>query len=208
MCNRFRMTAKQAELAARYGIAQIYPEDATFPPPELFPKKPAFVVREELGRRRLDIMGWGFPRKLPGKKIDKATGKPVMINTDVTNVRNYTSPFWRTAMANPEQRCLVPFTAFSEYGQTRGADGKLPLHWFDVPSRPIVSFAGVWRPIHDGVAVFAFLTCEPNPLVAPIHPKAMPVLLAEEDEEKWLSCSFDEAVSLAAPYPSQLMRAE
>ena len=98
------MTAKQAELAARYGIDPIYPEDATFPPPELFPKKPAFVVREELGRRRLDIMGWGFPRKLPGKKIDKATGKPVMINTEVTNVRNYTSPFWRTAMANPEQR--------------------------------------------------------------------------------------------------------
>lgn len=116
---------------------------------------------------------------MPGKRIDKATGKPVMVSTDVTNVRNYTSPFWRTAMANPEQRCLVPSTAFSEYGQVRGDDGKLPLHWFDVPSRPIVSFAGVWRPVHDGMAVFAFLTCEPNPLVAPIHPKAMPVLLAK-----------------------------
>jgi putative SOS response-associated peptidase YedK len=44
--------------------------------------------------------------------------------------------------------------------------------------------------------VFAFLTCEPNPVVAPIHPKATPVLLAEEDEAKWLSRSFGEAVSL------------
>ena len=208
MCNRFRMTAKQTELAARFGIAPIYPEDATFPPPELFPKKSAFVVREELGRRLLDTMAWGFPRKLPGKRIDKVTGKPVMVQTDVTNVRNYTSPFWRTAMANPERRCLVPFTAFSEYGQTRGADGKLSLHWFDVPSRPIVSFAGLWRPLEGGGAVFAFLTCEPNPLVAPIHPKAMPVLLHEEDEAIWLECSFDDAVALAQPYPSQLMRVE
>jgi putative SOS response-associated peptidase YedK len=202
MCNRFRMTAKQAELAARYGVEPIYPEDATFPPPELFPDRPAWVVRQGASGRLLDTMAWGFPRKVPGKKIDKATGKPVLLDTKVTNVRNYTSPFWKSAMANPERRCLVPFTSFSEYGP--GPAGKRPLFWFDVPSRPIVSFAGVWRPTENG-AVFAFLTTEPNPLVAPIHPKAMPVLLDEEDEESWLTCSFDQAVAHARPFPSQLM---
>lgn len=206
MCNRYRMTAKQAELAARYGVEPIYPEDATFPPPELFPDRPAWVARQVDDIRRLDTMVWGFPHKVPGKRIDKVTGKPVLLDKKVTNVRNYTSPFWRSALANPERRCLVPFTAFSEYGQTRGEDGKLPLHWFDVPSRPIVSFAGVWRPAEGG-AVFAFLTTEPNPLVAPIHPKAMPVLLDGEDEDRWLTCSFDDAVALAKPYPSQLMSA-
>ena len=204
MCNRYRMSAKQAELARRYGVQPFYPEDATYPPPELFPDKPAWVVRELDSARVLDTMTWGFPHKVPGKRIDKATGRPVLLDRKVTNVRNYTSPFWRSAMANPERRCLVPFSAFSEYGQQRGADGRLPLRWFDVPSRPIVSFAGVWRPAENG-AVFAFLTCEPNPLVAPIHPKAMPVLLDEEDEERWLACTFEEAVSLARPYPSQLM---
>jgi len=73
-----------------------------------------------------------------------------------------------------------------------------------VPSPEIVSFAGVWRPL-EGSRAFAFLTSDPNPLVAPIHPKAMPVLLAEHHEEKWVSCSFEKAVSLAARYPSQLM---
>lgn len=53
--------------------------------------------------------------------------------------------------------------------------------------------------------MFAFLTTEPNPLVAPIHPKAMPVLLDEEGEGRWLTCSFDGAVALAKPFPSQLM---
>lgn len=200
------MTARQAEVAARYGVDPIYPEEVTIPPPELFPKKPAWVVRETIGRRTLDVMAWGFPRQVPGKRIDKATGRPVMTTTEVTNVRNYTSPFWRTAMANPERRCLVPFTAFSEYGQDRGGDGRLPLHWFDVVDRAIVSFAGVWRPLEGGGAVFAFLTCEPNPLVAPIHLKAMPVLLHEEDEARWLECSYEDAIALAQPFPSQLMR--
>lgn len=180
MCNRFRMTAAQADLAARYGVDPIYPEDASYPTPELFPDKAAWIVRQD-GSRVLDTMAWGFPHKVPGKRIDKVTGKLVLLDKKVTNIRNYTSPFWRSALANPERRCLVPFTAFSKYGQIRGADGKLPLHWFDVPSRPIVSSAGVWRPTEGG-AVFAFLTCEPNPLVAPIHPKAMPVVLHEEDE--------------------------
>lgn len=31
ICNRYRMTAKQTELAARYGIASPYPEDLIVP---------------------------------------------------------------------------------------------------------------------------------------------------------------------------------
>ena len=138
---------------------------------------------------------------MPGKRPGTT------VTTQVTNVRNYSSSFWRSALINPERRCLVPLTAFSEYGQVRGEDGKLPLHWFDIPSRPIASFAGVWRPAERG-AVFAFLTTEPNSVVAPIHPKAMPVILHDEDEERWLSAPMDEALTLAAPYPSQLMRVE
>jgi putative SOS response-associated peptidase YedK len=199
------MTEAQSALAARYGVAAPFPPDHTIPPPELFPDKSAYVVRQEHGSRTLDVMRWGFPRKVPGKRIDKVTGKPVMLDTKVTNVRNYTSPFWKSALANPERRCLVPFTSFSEYGP--GSAGRRPLFWFDVPSRPIVSFAGVWRPVEGG-GVFAFLTTEPNPLVGPIHPKAMPVLLDEENEERWLTGDFEAAIALARPFPSQLMSLE
>ncbi|GAA0727003.1 SOS response-associated peptidase [Sphingomonas japonica] len=207
MCNRYRLSADQAALIERYGASALG-EYGRLPEGELFPKKSAWVVRSsDDGERVLDVMAWGFPHQLPGKRIDKATGKPVMLSKEVTNVRNLSSPFWRSALVNPARRCLVPFSAFSEYGQTRGADGKLPLHWFDVPSRPIVSFAGIWRPMADGgEAVFAFLTTEPNAIVAPIHPKAMPVLLHDEDEGMWLSAPLDEALALVAPYPSQLMR--
>ncbi len=196
MCNRYRMTASQFDVARALNIVLPFDEHVTLPPPELFPKKPAWVARERDGRRILDVMSWGFPHMVRSPKTGKLSEKPV------TNVRNLTSSFWRSALTSPERRALIPVTSFSEYGP--GVPGRLPLYWFDLPSRPVFAFAGIWRPLGDGAA-FAFLTCEPNPLVAPIHPKAMPVILHDHDYERWLTCDYAEAVTMAAPYPSQLM---
>lgn len=196
MCNRYRMSAKEAAVARACQFDPPYAPDEAYPPPaEIFPKRPAYIVREQGGARQIDTGLWGFPHTITG-----ASGK--RIEKPVTNVRNYTSPFWRSAIKTPERRCLVPVTSFSEYGP--GEKGNLPLYWFDVPSRPIFAFAGVWRPSDTG-PLFAFLTTEPNALVAPIHPKAMPVILHDEDFDRWLRAPMDEALTLAAPYPSQLM---
>jgi putative SOS response-associated peptidase YedK len=188
MCNRYRMTAKVAELAARFGVAAPYPPDLVVPPPELFPKRSAWIVRDADGTRTLDVAVWGFP-------------PPAAAKAPVTNVRNLASPFWRSALGNPQRRCLVPVTDFCEW---EGEAGSKAARWFSVPSRPIFAFAGVWRPTEAGKA-FAFLTCEPNPLVAAVHPKAMPVILHDEDFDRWLSDDHATACGLAAPYPGQLM---
>ncbi|VXC42719.1 SOS response-associated peptidase [Sphingomonas sp. 8AM] len=187
----YRMSEAQAALAARYGVTAEYPPDLTIPLPELFPKRAAWTVRYAVGERILDVMTWGWPRTVPGARGPR--------ETQVTNVRNLESPMWRNALSKPTQRCLVPVTSFSEYGP--GEKGNLPLYWFDVPSRPIFSFAGIWRPAVEG-AVFAFLTCDPNSVVAPIHPKAMPLILHEEDEARWLNGELND---LVAPLPAQLM---
>ena len=93
MCNRYRMSAKQAEVALRFGIdpALIMPEPEPLPPPELFPKRIGYVVRKENGARILDTMTWGFPP--PGSS-----------RAPVTNVRNLSSPFWRSALNRPDRR--------------------------------------------------------------------------------------------------------
>ena len=48
--------------------------------------------------------------------------------------------------------------------------------------------------------LFAFLTCEPNAVVRPIHPKAMPVILTTEDEiEMWMTADWEKAQVLQRP---------
>jgi len=85
----------------------------------------------------------------------------------------------------------VPVTAFSEFGQVANGDGKKPLHWFDVSSRAVFAFAGIWRPTERGNA-YGFLTTEPNTMVAPIQSKAMPIILHDDDYGRWLAASWDE----------------
>jgi putative SOS response-associated peptidase YedK len=143
MCNRYRMSAKQAELAHRFGVDPKYimPEPEPLPPPELFPKRIGRVVRKEGGARVLETMRWGFP-------------PPAAARAPVTNVRNLSSPFWRSALNRPDRRCLVPVTEFCEWSGEKGSKRE---HWFSLPSAPIFAFAGVWRPTEEGNA-FAFLT--------------------------------------------------
>jgi putative SOS response-associated peptidase YedK len=189
MCNRYRMSEKERAVAEHFGL--VVPPDLSWPQPELFPKREGLVVRRGEGRAlTLDRMEWGFPPPAAGR-------------APVTNVRNLSSPFWRGALSRPDRRCLVPVTEFCEWSGERGSKRE---HWFSLIEAPIFAFAGVWRPIEDGRRAYAFLTCEPNPLVAPIHPKAMPVMLQPEDYERWLDGEVADACSLAQPFPSQLMR--
>ncbi len=101
-------------------------------------------------------------------------------------------------LTKAQNRCLVPFTRFAEPKPKAGREEC----WFEVNEASVSAFAGIWRPSDEG-NVFAFLTCEPNPLIKPIHPKAMPVILHPEDYDDWLS--GDDAERFAVPFPSQLM---
>ncbi len=179
-----------------------------WPPPfsetriDVWPRRMGEVVRTAAdGRRAAEHMAWGVPLTLPGKRPGTTVTKYV------TNVRNLKSPFWASMLRNPAQRCLVPFSRFAE--PKLGPDGKgtKDEHWFRVADREVAAFAGLWRPTEVGDA-YAFLTCAPNPLVAPLHPKAMPVILAEEEYATWLEGDVDAAAALAVPFPSQLMVVE
>ena len=186
MCNLYTIRKTGQELAALFDATTVAAVDG---PGDIYPKGLAPVVRAADGSRILEPMRWGFPPPPQGR-------------APVTNIRNLASPFWRNALHKPAQRCLVPVERFCEW---EGDAGRKIKRWFSLPSRPVFAFAGLWRPTATGPA-FAFLTCDPNPLVAPIHPKAMPVILDEADHDRWLSGAVDDACALALPYPSQLMR--
>jgi putative SOS response-associated peptidase YedK len=54
--------------------------------------------------------------------------------------------------------------------------------------------------------LYSFLTSEPNGIVGPIHPKAMPVILTTTEEyEAWLSAPAGEALRLQRPLPDDML---
>jgi putative SOS response-associated peptidase YedK len=195
MCNHYRNHPEAIQTWAEY-VGWTHPHSPFSEIKlDIWPKYSALVVRDLGGERILDQMTWGFRWERAGKK----PGTKVKENT--TNIRNLDSVLWRNWIGKPEFRCLVPFTSFAEPKPNAGRDEV----WFNVLGATVSAFAGVWRPTDDPARgnVFAFLTCEPNPLVAPYHPKAMPVILDPADYDHWLS--GEDAVSLAQPFPSQLM---
>ena len=177
--------------------------------PGIYPDYPAPIVRTAAdGVRELAMARWGMPSPafaLKGKKTDPG----------VTNVRNTSSPHWRRWLS-PEHRCLVPLTAFSE--PERQPDSKSEPVWFALGEDQLLTFfAGIWvsqwtsvRKVKEGEVttdLYAFLTTEPNAEVAPIHPKAMPVILTQPDElEAWMTAPWTLAKELQRPLPDGMLK--
>ncbi|WP_265570227.1 SOS response-associated peptidase [Sphingomicrobium nitratireducens] len=194
MCNLYSMTATVDEMKKLFGGFE--GDRANLPSyDEIYPGRLAPVLRREEGTLRLDEMEWGFPGPQAAK------GRPV------TNVRNLSSPFWRSALNRPDRRCLVPVTRFCEWSAAPDpSTGRKFKHWFGLKDEaaPLFAFAGLWRPGEEK-SYFAFLTCAPNTMVGAVHPKAMPVMLAADDHDRWLDGETDEACALAKAFPDETM---
>jgi putative SOS response-associated peptidase YedK len=203
MCNLYSMTSNQrAVLDFTRGL-----RDATgnLPPlPAIYPDSLAPVLRRAGdGVRELAMLRWGMPGPA------QYGGRPV------TNIRNTHSPHWRRWL-DPAHRCLVPATAFSEWEDTKPK--KTPVWFARSEARPLFAFAGLWTrwhgsrgpksdPVEGEHELFGFLTCEPNAVVAPVHPKAMPVLLTTAEEmDAWLEAPWEVARELQRPLPDEALR--
>lgn len=197
MCNRYASDIRKAGLEREFYGFEEWSETRINTILEVFPKSIGPVIHlNEAGQFQWSRMRWGLP------------GPPQFGGAPVTNIRNVKSAHWRPLLGQ-EHRCIVPFTAFSEYEDSSPRGAKV-IRWFAPPDRSMMAFAGIWRtwsgdygskkePNVGEHKLFSFLTTDANDLVRPVHAKAMPVvLMTAGQQQEWLTAPADSVESIQA----------
>ena len=198
MCNLYTSKKSAAEIAAHFR-AQI-PIAFNAGEGEVYPGGPGMVVREAEGQRILQAMTWGFPLAMKSKK----TGLPIKPKP-VNNIADLSSFMWRFVAPKPENRCLIPLTGFCEAEGEKGAKTRT---WIAVRDEPIFAWAGMWKHSQEWGPVYSGLMTDCNEAIRPVHDR-MPVLLHEEDHDRWLHGSLDDVIAFQTRcYPDDLIEIE
>ncbi len=202
MCNLYSLTKGQSAIRDLFSVK--HDRTGNLPLfPSIFPDQAAPIVRRGAdSERELVTARWGMP------------GPPQFGGQLVTNIRNVASPHWR-GWLGARNRCVVPATSFCEYADTKPR--KTPI-WFALGTdRPLFAFAGLWTrwrgvrgpksaPVEGEHELYGILTTEANAVVAPIHPKAMPVILTSPAEvDLWLMGETPAALMLQRPLPDEAL---
>lgn len=124
----------------------------------------------------LHPMTWGFRRMFHGTNGRKLARTIVNSREDKLD-----SPMWRDAFER--RRCLIPVSAFFEWGRIDGRPA--PLR-FESTDDQWLWIAGIWEEDAERGPCFSMITTEPSALVAPVHDR-MPAVLPDEWIDPFLS---------------------
>jgi putative SOS response-associated peptidase YedK len=200
MCNRYRLTHPQHDLAERF-LARNEIDDA--PRYNIAPTQPVIIVRKEHAQksRHFTTMRWGL---IPHWAKDASIG------TRTLNARSETVtklPAFRESIFT--KRCLVPADGFYEWRKMGSV--KQP-YCFEVGEGEIFAFAGLWdewrSPEGEVIESCTILTTTPNRLVADMHDR-MPVIVPPDKYDVWLDpdvTDFNAIKDILKPYDADQMR--
>jgi putative SOS response-associated peptidase YedK len=223
MCGRFSLFEPPDRVEERFDASFEYPYERRY---NAAPGQALPVITDEQPEA-IQAFEWGLVPLWADERDDVGT---------LINARSETAaekPSFRASMAGVEAgtaetaeaagRCLVLADGFYEWGETD--EGRRPFRVTRTDEAPF-AMAGLWtrwRPATtqtgldafgeaeaedepDLVETFAILTTAANETVGEIHDR-MPVILAPEDESRWLTAPTADASDLLAPAPDEWLRA-
>jgi putative SOS response-associated peptidase YedK len=200
MCGRYILS--QAAAAERYFAVHGTPWSRSF---NVAPTQQVPVVRIREGQRVGETLRWGlipyFAKGEPPK------GSTINARSEtVETTASYKGPWQRG------QRCIQVANGFYEWHLE--PDGRKFPYYIHLSDQEIFGFASLWDRSRktDGTVVesCALLTMPANEIMHRIHnagnnPHRMPVILARNDHEAWLTGSVDDARAVLKQYPSDMM---
>ena len=194
MCGRYKVTTPTGVIIENFQIRQGRPNlEARY---NIAPTQIAPIVRQTPNGRQLAMMRWGLiPSWAKDSKIAFST-----INARAETVHE--KPVFRDALKH--RRCLVVADGYYEWKTEKG--GKQPYLFACKDDQPM-AFAGLWERWERGpepVDSFTIIVTESNVLTQQIHDR-MPVILAPERYDTWLSADAAEATALLRPCAEDLL---
>jgi putative SOS response-associated peptidase YedK len=197
MCGRYALKSTPAELITHFSLD----ECADFAPRYNIPPGTDIPVirRSPEGKRVLHLLRWGLVPHWAndpgiGAKLNNARGESVA-----------EKPSFREAFKR--RRCLIPASGFFEWR----AEGKIKQpYYISLKSGEPMAMGGLWEswrtPDGGSLRTVCIVTTGPNAVMEPIHDR-MPVIVAAEHWQSWLSGMPEEMAGLVVPYRDGEMQA-
>ena len=199
MCGRFTLRLTPAELAE---IFRLLDEPEFSPRYNIAPTQTVPIVRKGETAFEAVPMRWGL---IP------SWAKDAKIGNRLINARGETvaeKPSFRAAFKR--RRCLVPADGFYEWKKL-DAKTKQP-YMIGLKNADPFAFAGLWEtwksPEEERSESFTIITTSANDFLSDLHNR-MPVILHEEDYDRWLdekNDDYENLQELLTSYPGDAMR--
>jgi putative SOS response-associated peptidase YedK len=192
MCGRYAATLPPDMMVELFNLLN----QIDFPPRyNIKPTEPIAVIREEHGRRTVQLARWG----LVPRWVKDPRQYSLLINARIEGIEE--KPAFSEAIRR--HRCIVPASGYYEWHT--GPGGKKQPYYVTLADGRPMAFAGLfttWEgPNGEEVDTAAIITVAAGPDLAAIHPRT-PAILQDEAIDLWLDTnqvSGRKAVQLALP---------
>lgn len=179
---------------------QVKPGDVvTKMPPRynIAPTQPIFVMYEEAGQTKANMMRWG----LVPSWVKDPREFPLIINARFETIRE--KPAFRGSLRH--HRCIVPASGYYEW--RKGADGKKQPYFITRKDGEPMIFAGVYSdwmgPSGEEIDTAAIITVPANPEMKHLHDRT-PAIISKQQVRDWLdvgNVDAKEAYKMLGPLP-------